>query len=107
MIRRPPRSTLFPYTTLFRSKACRGMGNAQAFEVAEALRAACFGLAPPRPLVLLVVALDEAADLEPPRLHGVAGEAELAVRDANLRGPSVAVDVRRGFPHRIPRCIAA
>src|SRR5688572_32330886 len=24
MIRRPPRSTLFPYTTLFRSSACRG-----------------------------------------------------------------------------------
>src|SRR3712207_8305979 len=24
MIRRPPRSTLFPYTTLFRSKAARG-----------------------------------------------------------------------------------
>src|SRR3712207_9205643 len=23
MIRRPPRSTLFPYTTLFRSKSCR------------------------------------------------------------------------------------
>src|SRR2546430_2956512 len=23
MIRRPPRSTLFPYTTLFRSKVCR------------------------------------------------------------------------------------
>src|SRR3712207_8265714 len=23
MIRRPPRSTLFPYTTLFRSEACR------------------------------------------------------------------------------------
>src|SRR5258707_8308394 len=23
MIRRPPRSTLFPYTTLFRSRACR------------------------------------------------------------------------------------
>src|SRR3712207_7757498 len=23
MIRRPPRSTLFPYTTLFRSKACK------------------------------------------------------------------------------------
>src|SRR3712207_8013789 len=25
MIRRPPRSTLFPYTTLFRSDRCRGM----------------------------------------------------------------------------------
>src|SRR6266536_6100286 len=24
MIRRPPRSTLFPYTTLFRSRPCRG-----------------------------------------------------------------------------------
>src|SRR3712207_7712140 len=24
MIRRPPRSTLFPYTTLFRSDSCRG-----------------------------------------------------------------------------------
>src|SRR5947199_6965156 len=24
MIRRPPRSTLFPYTTLFRSRGCRG-----------------------------------------------------------------------------------
>src|SRR3712207_7752157 len=24
MIRRPPRSTLFPYTTLFRSKGCKG-----------------------------------------------------------------------------------
>src|SRR3972149_10742721 len=24
MIRRPPRSTLFPYTTLFRSAGCRG-----------------------------------------------------------------------------------
>src|SRR5438034_8680577 len=26
MIRRPPRSTLFPYTTLFRSLAARGIG---------------------------------------------------------------------------------
>src|SRR3712207_7935745 len=25
MIRRPPRSTLFPYTTLFRSRQCPGM----------------------------------------------------------------------------------
>src|SRR2546425_4842026 len=27
MIRRPPRSTLFPYTTLFRSHAARGHGD--------------------------------------------------------------------------------
>src|SRR2546425_9908919 len=29
MIRRPPRSTLFPYTTLFRSRACRRQGNVE------------------------------------------------------------------------------
>src|SRR5438034_7290047 len=27
MIRRPPRSTLFPYTTLFRSRTARGTGG--------------------------------------------------------------------------------
>src|SRR3712207_7381591 len=27
MIRRPPRSTLFPYTTLFRSEALHGLGK--------------------------------------------------------------------------------
>src|SRR5256885_12178032 len=30
MIRRPPRSTLFPYTTLFRSAECDGRGRALA-----------------------------------------------------------------------------
>src|SRR2546430_16338609 len=33
MIRRPPRSTLFPYTTLFRSRALAGV--AQAIEPAQ------------------------------------------------------------------------
>src|SRR2546430_15382201 len=32
MIRRPPRSTLFPYTTLFRS----GLGSAFSFDIANA-----------------------------------------------------------------------
>src|SRR2546422_8487482 len=41
MIRRPPRSTLFPYTTLFRSKVGGGLlGTAGAFElVIDALSA--------------------------------------------------------------------
>src|SRR3712207_8025399 len=30
MIRRPPRSTLFPYTTLFRSHGFGGVGHAEA-----------------------------------------------------------------------------
>src|SRR3712207_6953917 len=33
MIRRPPRSTLFPYTTLFRSRAVRFVGDAVGGEV--------------------------------------------------------------------------
>src|SRR2546430_16034904 len=33
MIRRPPRSTLFPYTTLFRSAFCRTMGDIELSEV--------------------------------------------------------------------------
>src|SRR3712207_9133211 len=40
MIRRPPRSTLFPYTTLFRSRAPRGAGAAVARGAAPGARAA-------------------------------------------------------------------
>src|SRR3712207_8258099 len=32
MIRRPPRSTLFPYTTLFRSRISQGMGQTHIAE---------------------------------------------------------------------------
>src|SRR3712207_8371134 len=37
MIRRPPRSTLFPYTTLFRSGVRRGIGVAGTVTTAAAL----------------------------------------------------------------------
>src|SRR5476649_3016208 len=36
MIRRPPRSTLFPYTTLFRSNDCPGQGSPHANEPDQA-----------------------------------------------------------------------
>src|SRR5437667_7835167 len=35
MIRRPPRSTLFPYTTLFRSRRDAGGGELLEYEVGE------------------------------------------------------------------------
>src|SRR3712207_7792738 len=35
MIRRPPRSTLFPYTTLFRSRASHRLSRRQAGQVPE------------------------------------------------------------------------
>src|SRR3712207_7068294 len=42
MIRRPPRSTLFPYTTLFRSAATRWPDGWTATDQTEAPRAASF-----------------------------------------------------------------
>src|SRR2546429_4675815 len=33
MIRRPPRSTLFPYTTLFRSSVCDNRSGTSGFEI--------------------------------------------------------------------------
>src|SRR2546429_1922353 len=38
MIRRPPRSTLFPYTTLFRSRAPRGGDARMGYAVANLAR---------------------------------------------------------------------
>src|SRR2546422_2640657 len=40
MIRRPPRSTLFPYTTLFRSKRAAELQFAETKTVAETVRGA-------------------------------------------------------------------
>src|SRR5947209_13461979 len=41
MIRRPPRSTLFPYTTLFRSRSRRGPGRRSPCPAPSACRRAC------------------------------------------------------------------
>src|SRR2546430_12568764 len=44
MIRRPPRSTLFPYTTLFRSRLVieTNRGGVESFELADGLSVANF-----------------------------------------------------------------
>src|SRR5436305_11765750 len=48
MIRRPPRSTLFPYTTLFRSKAA---GKSVATAVSSGYPSSLWGVATPWPAV--------------------------------------------------------
>src|SRR5258708_18599579 len=54
MIRRPPRSTLFPYTTLFRSRCDRQLGrHARALVVAALFAALTF-----RPADRIMAALD-------------------------------------------------
>src|SRR3712207_8059855 len=46
MIRRPPRSTLFPYTTLFRSLESQAIGREQGQRRDRRPRVAAFGLGP-------------------------------------------------------------
>src|SRR2546422_2425134 len=50
MIRRPPRSTLFPYTTLFRSAANGDPGLPQGGEIRRNMRAGAFGPSRLRPV---------------------------------------------------------
>src|SRR2546430_7293279 len=71
MIRRPPRSTLFPYTTLFRSRAIPGLTvirPADAAEVVEAWRVAILHRDGPVALVLTrqKVAVIDRARYAPP-----------------------------------------
>src|SRR2546421_5087429 len=55
MIRRPPRSTLFPYTTLFRSVKRTGHGHLAHEE--EVIRLGVLPIYHPHPLALLTAAL--------------------------------------------------
>src|SRR3712207_8444690 len=57
MIRRPPRSTLFPYTTLFRSEAA----GRQVLDLGHAVHGVVVGLADDRPVDAESVA--DSADL--------------------------------------------
>src|SRR5258708_13381706 len=84
MIRRPPRSTLFPYTTLFRS---RRRGSAAG---------GCRGLARP-------------AAADPPALREVRDPSRRALRAARgaRRAPRLTAERRRPPPRRlwpVPRC---
>src|SRR3712207_7470184 len=53
MIRRPPRSTLFPYTTLFRSYLHYDVGRWLSLEALQSRRDALVMLAAERPLSVL------------------------------------------------------
>src|SRR3989442_11616706 len=91
MIRRPPRSTLFPYTTLFRSDQRRvaGVGNIYAN---EALFEA--GVDPSKPTNKL--SLDEFARLHP----AVTGVLQRALQSSGATGRDYRTGA--GQPRRFP-----
>src|SRR5258708_21207097 len=69
MIRRPPRSTLFPYTTLFRS------GTSAAHGIDQTGRFVSRGLRPASRLVPVVVA-DRLRDRRPGAIQSIADRSE-------------------------------
>src|SRR5688500_10849543 len=84
----------------------RGLTEFQPLEVAKAVRAAGFVLAPEGPLLELVTSMDEAPQLQAPRLYGSVAEAQLIERDAHFGAPAFVVDAGRGLPDGIPPGIA-
>src|SRR2546430_3149006 len=73
MIRRPPRSTLFPYTTLFRSE-----GSELGYEPLHPVREV-------GPIGLLVVAPNDPADRDAPGLGRGAREPQAAKRNRDRK----------------------
>src|SRR2546422_6590228 len=71
MIRRPPRSTLFPYTTLFRSRELQQRLAGLVLELDREVR-----VAPTR----VAGALERLGDHQPRRRHDLEVDAGLAVR---------------------------
>src|SRR5256885_8608305 len=67
MIRRPPRSTLFPYTTLFRSRPTTGRGGQPAMKTTR-LTAALFAFAVVFALTPLRVARAQDTDRTDPQM---------------------------------------
>src|SRR2546425_4325927 len=97
MIRRPPRSTLFPYTTLFRSAPSTLAGGPQDRRAPRSLRT----VGPPRAHRRLLPRREVrvVARLRPrERVGGVAADGHRAGRDAVARLPGLARPVPGGVP---------
>src|SRR3989454_10162359 len=98
MIRRPPRSTLFPYTTLFRSQPRVAVGEpvalkAMAAEQRQELAAAIHGDVEPAQDHLLVRLVGDAeSSLEPRVIHELAPHREAESMNSSpvhaVRGPA-------------------
>src|SRR2546422_8513887 len=69
MIRRPPRSTLFPYTTLFRSPAISSRGSSGSARSRRPIRSPISGARPPKRLASSAVRSEEHTSELQSRLH--------------------------------------
>src|SRR2546422_1684510 len=92
MIRRPPRSTLFPYTTLFRSHD-RLIGEPHQF-CSQGIHDLVHGTAPE------IRAADAAGDRKSTRLNSSHGYISYAVFCLKKKNKKTAVDIQTQRKHR-------
>src|SRR3712207_2071513 len=111
MIRRPPRSTLFPYTTLFRSAAQEGEGarvQAGAAGAAERVVEAGLGeIVEPAGQVDRVRAAEGELGRRGAQRVGGGGEGALALLAVALHGADRDVAQRDGAVGRLDQVVAA
>src|SRR2546430_9683746 len=80
MIRRPPRSTLFPYTTLFRSlEKIEGMSEEEKLAVLSESASAVNSQMPPRENQRINISVDSVQDRKSTRLNSSHSQISYAV----------------------------
>src|SRR5258708_19116258 len=98
MIRRPPRSTLFPYTTLFRSNwitliimSIGSIGVAQAIAKKQKIQCACLGTRIHLPMTKITLIEDILIDRKSTRLnssHQIISYAVFCLKKKNIQEQS-------------------
>src|SRR2546427_5018437 len=99
MIRRPPRSTLFPYTTLFRSRRdfVRALGAATVGQVLQPLAPSPYPRAPSRKLDR--IGLQLYTDRKSTRLNSSHSQISYAVFCLKKKKKSIPISPRRHHEH--------
>src|SRR5256885_15638056 len=95
MIRRPPRSTLFPYTTLFRSQA-QGIGFAVPATTAQWVLTELLTQGRVRRAYLGISGRDRPLDRRLVRALGLAQMRAVEVMSRDAEGPAAQSDLRPG-----------
>src|SRR2546427_9073730 len=100
MIRRPPRSTLFPYTTLFRSRIVATRGTAAALQTAGVESEAVFKVNEGRPNIVDLVKTGK-IDRKSTRLNSSHSQISYAVFCLKKKNDHPLVDVHIGWSHAV------
>ena len=82
-----------------------GADAADAGQAGEARNKTVLLLGHPGEIILLVLALDGALEIDPPDVFVLGREAQLVVGDAHLHRPALVVDLGRALPDPVPGAV--